>query len=135
LAQTTNPDGSITTFEVHETSNTPPGQPDPALLALNPNPPAEEPATDGVPAAAETVEVVDAPVADPTPTVDPSAEPVVDSGEPVPPPPATPAAVAHAEELGVDLSTVEGTGGADGNLIVKQNVVDAAAASEDQPAP
>jgi pyruvate dehydrogenase E2 component (dihydrolipoamide acetyltransferase) len=44
---------------------------------------------------------------------------------PVDAPPATPAAVAHADELGVDLADVEGTGS--GGTITKSDVADHAA--------
>lgn len=61
-----------------------------------------------------------------TPIEDAPAPPPVEEAPPEDAPVATPAAEAHAEELGVDLSTVEGTG-ADGKILKS----DVAAAAED----
>jgi pyruvate/2-oxoglutarate dehydrogenase complex dihydrolipoamide acyltransferase (E2) component len=52
---------------------------------------------------------------------------------PVDTPPATPAAVAHADATGVDLTQVEGTGV--GGTIIKADVVAAAPVAEPEPTP
>lgn len=71
----------------------------------------------------------------PAPNVAPESAPEAPAPEapveaPAETPPATPAAVAHADETGVDLTTVEGTGS--GGTITKSDVA-AAAAAQDEP--